>query len=137
MNREIKFRGKCSHCDAWAYGNLVDYGEGEAPEIHGFDPYREGDDVWREITVDADTVGQFTGMTDKNGVRIFEGDIVRIYDDDYEEYTDQQVKFAHGVFGVDSWTKKILTTLSFFMGCDSEYSVEVIGNIYDNFDLMK
>ena len=59
------------------------------------------------------------------------GDIVRIYDSDYEEYSDQQVKFAHGVFGVDNWTKKTLTTLNFFIGCESEYSVEVIGNIYD------
>ena len=34
--REIKFRGKCAHCDEWAYGNLADYGEGEIPEIQGF-----------------------------------------------------------------------------------------------------
>ena len=65
--REIKFRGKCSHCDAWAYGNLVDYGEGELPEIHGFDPFVEGDDRWREVSVDRDTIGQFIGLQDKKG----------------------------------------------------------------------
>lgn len=74
--RQIKFRGKCSHCDAWAYGNLVDYGEEELPEIHGFDPYMEGDERWREITVDRDTVGQYTGLHDRKDREIYEDDIL-------------------------------------------------------------
>jgi len=76
--REIKFRGKCSHCDELVYGNLVDYGEDEIPEIHGFDPFREGEENWRNVTVDRDSICQFTGIKDALYHEIYEGDIVKI-----------------------------------------------------------
>jgi uncharacterized phage protein (TIGR01671 family) len=128
MNREIEFRGFDG--TKWYYGDLKYNRKVNVAMIH---IYEKDGTYYRQYTVDPDTVGQFTGLVDKNEVKIFEGDIIRIYDSDYEEYSDHQVKFAHGVFGVDNWTGKLLTTLSFFMcGNDSEYSVEVIGNIYDN-----
>ena len=127
MNREIEFRGKRLDNDEWMYGDLMHDNQGGC-YIYPLD----AENLYTENKVASDSVGQFTGLRDKHGVKIFEGDVVRIYDSDYEEYSDQQVKFAHGVFGVDNWTKKYLTTLSFFLtGGDSEYSVEVIGNIHD------
>jgi uncharacterized phage protein (TIGR01671 family) len=132
MNREIEFRGKRLDNDEWMYGDLIHDNQGGC-YVYPLDSLG----LFVESKVDDNTVGQFTSLTDKNGVKIFEGHIVRIYDSDYEEYSDEQVKFAHGVFGVDNWTKKYLTTLSFFLtGGDSEYSVEVIGNIYDNPELL-
>lgn len=132
MNREIEYRGFDSR--EWRYGDLEYNRKNDVAQIH---TYKDDGSYNKQYLVDPYTVGEFTGMRDKHGKKIFEGDIVRIYDGDYEEYSDQQVKFAHGVFGVDNWTKNILTTLSFFMmGCDSEYSVEVIGNIYDNPELL-
>lgn len=130
--RPIKFRGKCCHSDAWAYGNLVDYGEDEYPEIQGFDVFRENDDVWKEPIVERDTIGQFTGLYDKNGEEIYEGDIIK-----------------HGTFiGVVDWHP----IGNFFINenygkrqdkCISlgemleNHSFIVVGNIHDNPELLK
>lgn len=131
--REIKFRGFNRKNNEWLYGFYL---QNRGAHFVCPDEFAIGKS-WDDYEIDPDTLGQFTGLHDKKGNEIYEGDVVRIYDSDYEKYSVQQVKFAHGVFGVDNWTKKILTTLSFFMGCDSEYSVEVIGNIHDHPSLLQ
>lgn len=80
--------------------------------------------------VDPETVGQYTGLTDKNGTKIFEGDIVKYGDTVHNVVFEQRNGTAY--FGLVYST---LETLSFGYYQDLK-QIEVIGNIYDNPELL-
>lgn len=127
MNRIIKFRGKCLHSDEWCFGSLVDYGDGEM-EIQGFDVFRGGFDTWSEISVDSDTVGQFTGMYDCNGKEIYEGDILR-------------TSISKNGIGFVRWNIENASFVVQMKNSAQWYNLwrgyEVIGNIHGNPELLK
>lgn len=142
--RAIKFRGKCCHSDAWTYGNLVDYGEDELPEIQGFDVFGEWSDYWQEITVERYTIGQFTGLYDKYGKEIYEGDII--------QHRGQKVivEFYRGAYGYGRIVAGQHVFVPFVSSDDNENalqfpdgtyfdigSCEVIDNIHDNPKLLE
>lgn len=112
--REILFRGKRKKGDKrWVEGDL----------LHGYSGFGITNRYYAgsSFEVVPETVGQYTGLTDKNGKKIFEGDIVKISNDEIFE-----VKYEDGGF-----------TAGLFLG-DWDYGhVEVIGNIYDNPELME
>ena len=112
--REILFRGKRKKGDKrWVEGDL----------LHGYSGFGITNRYYAgsSFEVVPETVGQYTGLTDKNGKKIFEGDIVKISNDEIFE-----VKYEDGGF-----------TAGLFLG-DWDYGhVEVIGNIYDNPELLE
>lgn len=132
--REILFRGQLRRKgekvnmfsgeplpSIWKYGGCAQYGGGAViyqaePEIKKFPVY-------------GDTVGQYTGLTDKNGVKIFEGDIVRIGGVNY-------LVIFNTLGGCAEFAFKLKDDVPF--GFDYvNVPMEVIGNIYDNPELLE
>ena len=135
--REILFRGKSN----WAYGNVK---QGDWLYSMTISPHCYTDEKITSYyigggnnTIDATTLGQYTGSTDKNGKKIFEGDIVKV---DFEmEYGGLKtkpsyvgvVKYDGGAFGI--YEKGKGTQFFFQHGLIKT----VIGNIHDNPELLK
>ena len=140
MAREILFRGKRTDNGVWAYGFLVDKIYGSKPVIVQA-AYMEDDCSieWEYEHVDPATVGQYTGLKDENGKRIFEGDIVRFYERQLggeDAPIIQQVGYEEGGFCVhryflNNWLRNAVN------GNIQLEGIEVIGNIHDNPELMK
>ena len=97
------------------------------------------------IEVDYKTIGQYTGLTDKNGVRIFEGDIVKCHDKNIGDSFVAIVEFGNpNGFYNWGWQLKSITKTDFnvdiLLWTEMEESgayIEVIGNIHDTPELLK
>lgn len=118
--REYLFRGKTIANGKWSEGTLLVTKQGccITPDATVY------------VAVDSETVGQYTGLTDKNGTKIFEGDIVKYGDTVHNVVFEQRNGTAY--FGLVYST---LETLSFGYYQDLK-QIEVIGNIYDNPELL-
>ena len=87
--------------------------------------------------VDPDTVGQFTGLTDKNGERIFEGDILKVYYYGKSKIFGA-VKFDESRFFIDDdFMRDDIKAKAPMTEMFSRYEFEVVGNIHDNPELLK
>lgn len=138
MKREIKFRGKLT-------GETLPLGLNKGDWWTGFYYEDLHCGEWKsfikcgelDLGVDKETVGQFTGLLDKNGKEIYEGDIIRSYD-------SENNPIIHSI----SWDNKkacyVATMLQYPLlggsidkGWIDEFEKEVIGNVFDNPELLK
>lgn len=156
MNREIEFRGKRLDNGEWLYGDLMHDNHGGC-YIYPLDSLG----LFAENKVANDTVGQFTGMTDKNGVKIFECDIVKrisvnsdsslyydcgvvIFDNGNASFKLSMYKCVFngrdiGLFEDDDDATCNFVTNVVYDGQtpqEDEYCYEVISNIHDNPELL-
>lgn len=130
--REILFRAKCiktseksnlkgdSVSGKWVYGGILQ-GSGKHSIIYSLDPLDE-------YPVYSETVGQFTGLTDKNGKKIFEGDICKVNGLIYK------VAFDYAGWRFKIISNKVYSYPAFHSHCGE--NCEIIGNIHDNPELL-
>ena len=136
--REILFRAK-RYSGEWVYGYYVhQFG---AHEIRS----RDDDEYQHEsYHIKSETVGQYTGLNDKNGNKIFEGDILSIFQksDSVGRYFDPPIKYPANVivkWDLCAWMWEVILQEKFYLSFPDawcHYECEIIGNIYDNPELI-
>lgn len=122
--REILFRGKTTDKDEWVEGFYTAEDYNIFDHKVDFDPRIQISGKCVSVAVDPQTVGQFTGLYDKNGTKIFEGDIVELGITYEISYIKKYARFAGRNSGC------IFSSLPFDR-------VRVIGNIHDNPELLE
>ena len=127
-NRVIKFRGL--HGLKWVYGSL----------IRKLNPHKVEDETWcylihdgalSAVEVTPESVGQFTGLLDKNRKEIYEGDVIEVENDGSDqictvEWNTGQWLLMDNLGG--SWTRQLY---------HQPHRLKILGNIYENPDLLK
>ena len=141
MNRDIEFRGLTGSVkgDIWVYGTPYKVESLFSADERYYIRNKHAD----ERIVDPKTIGQYTGLKDKNGKKIFEGDILRtpawLYGEEkvcickYNQENNVNSIIGFGLYTNDAYFKKYQELVE----CDEWDEFEVIGNIYENKELLE
>lgn len=158
-NREILFRGKCTDTGRWYEGQYIhlhkttycfkeDYDRNPDNDIHQivFEKMTDWNLPNRHLRADVlpETVGQYTGLTDKNGKKIFEGDILKIarVSDSTGSYYFPTLVYPVNVivkWDMCAWMWETLCEDKRYIGFPNawcHYECEVIGNIHDDREIL-
>jgi len=144
--RNIKFRGKDIKTGKWIYGDLVNVCNSKNEYVIGIKntPCHVNNkkfDLIPDVVI-PETVGEYTGLKDKHGKEVYEGDILNIktsyknnmLDKRFQNKTIVIIKFKNGSF-VDDNTSTSLAEKIYFTGGKTNY--EIIGNICENPELLE
>lgn len=151
--REIEFRGKSLVTNNWVYGNYIidKWGDSNNEIIYGILQDRTAPDYlknWIPVRVNPNTVGQYTGLKDKNDKKVFEGDVIRMhyFFNNYDPISLGAFEDEAEIIGV----VKCELLDGFYVETVDDHSIcylqwveepteelEVLGNIYDNPELLE
>ena len=156
MNREIEFRGFDGI--EWRYGDLEYNRKDDVARIH---TYKDDGSYDKQYLVAPYTVGEFTGLVDKRGVKIFEGDVVKrssvdsdsslyydcgvvIFDNSHASFKLRMYKCVFNGRDIGVFEEEDDATCNFVTNVvydgqtpqEDEYFYEIIGNVHDNPDLL-
>ena len=137
--REILFRGK-TYEDEWAQGTYYHQKEfyGDETDFHYIIESCDQleDNIMNFSGVIPETIGQYTGLTDKNGTKIFEGDICQIKGISYIDETPFVVEWNSEYSGW-FWRDVNIAAATDTITADITKNAKVIGNIHDNPELLE
>lgn len=138
--REIKFKAKKADNGEWVYGYY-------AKTVTSEDVFCVADTRINDIIIIKDgtfyyirseTLSQYTGLKDKNGKEVYEGDIIKYSSDVIKEFYEvnsilREVKFKYGMYGIQGFEEGTHIPFANILKCQ----YEVVGNIYENKDLLE